>query len=31
MVPMVAEPPGLELTDHETPAFEEPVTVAENR
>ena len=31
MVPMAAEPPGVELTDQETPVFEEPVTVAENR
>ena len=31
MVPMAAEPPGAELTDHETALFEERVTVAENR
>ena len=31
MVPMAAEPPGVELTDQETALFEEPVTEAENR
>ena len=31
MVPMAAEPPGVELTDQETALFEEPVTVTENR
>jgi hypothetical protein len=31
MVPMAADPPGVELTDQETAPFEEPVTLAENR
>ena len=31
MVPMVAEPPGVELTDQDTDMLEEPVTVAVNK
>ena len=29
MVPRVAEPPGVELTDQDTAVLEEPVMVAE--
>ena len=31
MVPMVSEPPGVELTDQDTDVFKEPVTVAVNK